>query len=180
MYKDLRKTPRSPLGLYQYYNKRYLFVQVILSDIKEFYPGEFECSPAEADTFEPMFYKIISADMNRICVDAACCAWLSWDNKSLADFDLPAEQVPECLSYGLVLEYPRPLIRGASFLAGYTRREELLGMSEHIHNQADLFALQQVRGVFPELTQEDYNSLIDPYRNSCRKHLEEGIDPSCN
>lgn len=158
--------------------KRYLTVQLILLDLETFYPEQFLCRDTEQDYFEPLLYKIISADINRICVEAACCAWLSWDSAVITGLEDLKHELPECLSYGLVLEYPSPILRAASFLAGFTKREELFSLPEHVHNQADLFALQQLRDLFPDLTQEDYKSLIDPYRNRVRKHIDQGMDPS--
>jgi hypothetical protein len=132
----LSPIPKSLLDRYRYYEERYLVVQIVMYDLERFY----DYKPEEDSDYEPTLYRLMKADLARVPLPAALAAWLSWDDwrftNELAEIDL---------SYGLVLDYPQPLIRSASFVAGLTKTEELDEcIPLETQKRADKFAIQEV------------------------------------
>jgi hypothetical protein len=134
----LSPIPESLLDKYRYYEERYYVVQIIVQDLTRLYPGQVE--PFEGDTYAPTLYKLIKHDLDAVPLAAAMAAWISWDN-----WRFDGELKSKNLSYGLVLNYPHPMMRAACFVAGTTKEDELDNcIPLEKKKTADLYAVQEI------------------------------------
>jgi hypothetical protein len=152
-YGSLLVRPQDPLDMYNYYTKRYLAVQLLLAEYKKFYPKQAEDNLD--DEGRSVLISLVISDMNSFAMPGACAVWLTWDDWTPAKSGIPEEEIPEGLSYGLVLSYPRPIMRMACFLSGLTTREELVYLiPQEVQQTADKFALQQLRDFCRDFSEE--------------------------
>lgn len=135
---DLSPVPSSLLSKYRYYEERYYVVQIIVQDLTRLYPGQVE--PFEGDTYAPTLYKLIKHDLDVVPLPAAMAAWITWDS-----WRFEGELASKNLSYGLVLNYPHPMMRAACFAAGVTKEDELdYCIPLEKKKTADLYAVQEI------------------------------------
>ncbi len=158
----VNQTPNNPLESYVYYLERFRFTHLMLSELKTYYPKQ--AAVQDGSVYHPVLFDITSIDTARLRLEAACCAWLSWDGKTLKDVGVPVDQIPDGLSYGLVLRYPEPIMRAACYLAEETKEEELLyRITPEKHYQAEQFALQELRRSFA-LTETQIDNILSGHR----------------
>lgn len=86
-------------------------------------------------------FVVMSADLNRVIAPAACFAWVTTDQQRLHQLQDSQRRrfrdCPEDLSYGLVEQYCRPILRYASFIAGISRAAELDRLSEEVRAEIE-------------------------------------------
>lgn len=131
--------------LFEYYVRQRLTLKVIDSYCKEISAPTWNAGNKVC--YLPSYLAL--RDINRVPVQAAAVAWLSfdgwrWDKEKYPGF-------PEDLSYGLVLEYPQPILAATAWLAGLTDK----GFSLDDLYSAHETALKRVKEHhFPELSEE--------------------------
>lgn len=158
----VNQTPNNPLESYVYYLERFRFTHLMLNELQTYYPKQ--AAVENTSLYHPVLFDITSIDTAQLRLEAACCAWLSWDGKTLKDHGVPVEQIPDGLSYGLVLRYPEPIMRAACYLVGETKEEELLyRITPEKHYQAEQFALQELRRAFA-LTEAEIDRILSGHR----------------
>lgn len=167
----LKKSPINagvtwPFGFYMYNIERFRFTHLLLKELELRYPGQSKSTLEDPVLYNPVLYEITAADLKHVRLEAACCAWLSWDNKTLEQQGVPADQLPGNLSYGLVLSYPEPIMRAACYLVGETKESELLSIDPETHYQAEQFALQRLKEAFPTLNKEDLENITRQQKHS--------------
>lgn len=92
----------------KYYEAQILAQYIFLQHINAQYPGE----PINPEN-HPLICQVLQKDLGRVNVWCALGAWLRIDGSRYEDNC----RVPEDLSYGLVLQYPEPVIAfAATFL----------------------------------------------------------------
>lgn len=158
-----------PFGFYMYYIEQFRFIHLLLKELELRYPDQSKSTLEDPVLYSPVLYEITAADLKNVRIEAACCAWLSWDNKTLEQQGVPANQLPDNLSYGLVLSYPVPIMRAACYLVGETKESELLSIDPVVHYQAEQFALQRLKEAFPALNKEDLKNITRQQKHSLAK-----------
>jgi len=156
-------------GFYMYAIERFRLTHLLLKELELRYPGQSKSTLEDPVLYSPVLHKITAADLDKVRLEAACCAWLSWDNQTLEQQGVPADQIPDDLSYGLVLSYPEPIMRVACYLVGETKEEELLAIPPETHYQAEQFALQQLKRAFPTLNKEELKNITRQQKHSLAK-----------
>ena len=167
----LKKSPVNagvtwPFGFYMYTIERFRLTHLLLKELELRYPGQSKSTLEDPVEYRPVLHEITAADLNNIRLEAACCAWLSWDQQTLEQQGVPTDQVPDNLSYGLVLSYPEPIMRAACYLVGETREVELLAIPPETHYQAEQFALQELKSAFPTLNKEELENITRQQKHS--------------
>ena len=160
----VNEIPSTPYQVFLYYIERFRVTHLLLAELEKYYPQQIQRSKEEPEVYRPVLYEITSADLNKVRVEAACCAWLSWDHKTLDELGVPKEQLPENLSYSLVLDYPEPVMRVACYITGETRAEEVQeNILPETHYMAEQYALQEMRGYFPTISNADIEAIKERY-----------------
>ena len=105
-------------------------------------------------TWEKESFKIIQ--------EGVLAAWLSFDDYKLNN--QIHKQAGE-LSYGLVLKHPVAIKRAASYLAGFTRQDEMQGlMSANKITRCHNFAVERAMQRNPDKTKAQIELIVRPYQ----------------
>lgn len=98
----------------------------------------------------------------RIIQEGVLAAWLSFDGYRLnAQIHKQAGE----LSYGLVLKHPVAIKRAASYLAGFTKEDEIGGlMSTNKVSRCHNFAVDRAMQRNPDKTRAQIELIVRPYR----------------
>lgn len=132
--------------VYQYYFRARMAAWIMDDAIEKHYPDHPEGPKASAAIND-----VVNTDITRVTIDLAAAAWLTIDHWRL-HVVFPEIEIPSDLSYGLVLQYPQPMLRQAQFLVGQTVEEELKALDPHLLRESEGFALRQVQKVYRDQT----------------------------
>jgi len=98
----------------------------------------------------------------KIIQEGVLAAWLSFDGYRLNN--QIHKQAGE-LSYGLVLKHPVAIKRAASYLAGFTRQDEMQGlMSAKKISRCHNFAVERAMQRNPDKTKAQIELIVRPYQ----------------
>ena len=106
--------------------------------------------------------KTWESESTRIIQEGVLAAWLSFDGYRLNN--QIHKQAGE-LSYGLVLKHPVAIKRAASYLAGFTRQDEMQGlMSANKISRCHNFAVDRAMQRNPDKTKAQIELIVRPYQ----------------
>lgn len=140
--------------VYTYYFRARMAAWIMDDAIQEHYPDHPEGPKASAAIND-----VVNTDITRVTIDLAAAAWLTIDHWRL-HVAFPNIDIPSDLSYGLVLQYPQPVLRQAQFLAGHTVMDELKAIDDSLISESKGFALRQVQKVYKDKTNRDIEAEI--------------------
>lgn len=106
--------------------------------------------------------KTWESESTRIIQEGVLAAWLSIDGYKLSSEI--HKQAGE-LSYGLVLKHPVAIKRAASYLAGFTRQDEMTGlMSAKKVSRCHNFAVDRAMQRNPHKSKTEIELIVRPYK----------------
>ena len=101
-------------------------------------------------------------ESNKIIQEGVLAAWLSFDGYR---FNNQIRKQAGDLSYGLVLKHPIAIKRAASYLAGFTRQDEMDGlMSANKVSRCHNFAVDRALQKNPDKTKAQIELIVRPYQ----------------
>lgn len=106
--------------------------------------------------------KTWESESTRIIQEGVLAAWLSIDGYKLSrEIHKQAGE----LSYGLVLKHPVAIKRAASYLAGFTRQDEMTGlMSAKKVSRCHNFAVDRAMQRNPHKSKTEIELIVRPYK----------------
>lgn len=135
--------------VYLYYFRARMAAWIMDDAIVKHYPDHPDSNSASA-----MINSVINTDITRVTIDLAAAAWLTIDEWRL-HVEFPDLEIPTDLSYGLVLQYPEPILRQARFLAGESVRDELQSIDQSLVSESKQFAIAQLRKIYRDRSDND-------------------------
>lgn len=106
--------------------------------------------------------KTWESESNRIIQEGVLAAWLSIDGYRLRG---QIHKQAGDLSYGLVLKHPVAIKRAASYLAGFTREDEMTGlMSANKVCRCHNFAVDRAMQKNPDKTKAQIELIVRPFK----------------
>jgi hypothetical protein len=101
--------PRDMEDFFMYFFNGQIAGAACFNSLELYYGDNNECLVDEEGYW--LLPKILNADIDRVNIPSAIAAWLTIDHWRVSDVD--EKRAPEDLSYGIVLDYPIPIIRYA-------------------------------------------------------------------
>lgn len=123
--------------------------------LEEFYDQEIH----KTEEGDHILNELVDADVNRVTVPLAIAAWLTTDNWRAHEY---YPEAPEDLSYGLVTDYPIPILRLANQFLNPTSSYSFEIDKEFMQLCKDS-AVERVKESFPKLSQDQLDKIIPSY-----------------
>lgn len=152
---QLTEMPADMRFLWNYYIRLDLSFYLMNKTSLEKYPNDV-VETVDVDYAVPTVCAIAREDIKRVVFPAAAIAWLNYNHDFKWHVHGGANEVPEDLSYGLVLKYPEPILRSCYYFTGLLKNEEDPALPEEVVRTAQIYALRTLNELYyPELSEAE-------------------------